>query len=511
MRDMMGQDRGGSVAKGFISGMIWGVVASGIGLAVLSLAAPLPAPPEAASEAPAGGGAAAVGTEAQGQTGAEMQGSGRDGDVVELPPTAPAGTEGAPDTLAPMDSADTEPAALPQVGDAGGALDAPGAGADVAGVTVDPGDTPVASAPQAPVPSEPDAEVALSISTEPAQPAAPDVAEETVFAPAPEADAGPQVAAASDPGLAAPDADTLDRPVPDVSRPQVDQAPAAPPGPPDAPRMAALPQIGVDGSTPPAAPQAPAMDTPLPSQGSLLPRVGDDDTAPPAVPGPPVLPPIQANGEPFENLTGKPLMSIILIDGPGSVGAEALADFPYPLTFAIDPTQPDAVEKMRAYRLAGFEVVALIDLPPAAQPADAEMALDAGFHVLPEAVAVLEGTGSGIQGNRALSDQVTRIVGQDGYGLITQDNGLNTVPKLAEKAGVPTAVVFRDFDGAGQTPAVMRRFLDQAAFRAGQQGSVVMLGRVQPDTVSALLLWGLQDRASRVALAPITAILTKVH
>jgi polysaccharide deacetylase 2 family uncharacterized protein YibQ len=92
--------------------------------------------------------------------------------------------------------------------------------------------------------------------------------------------------------------------------------------------------------------------------------------------------------------------------------------------------------------------------------------------------------------------------------LVTQDNGLNTVPKLAARDGVPTAVVFRDFDGADQTPTVMRRFLDQAAFRAGQVGGVVMLGRVRPDTISALLVWGLQDRASRVTLAPVSAVLS---
>ena len=34
-----------------------------------------------------------------------------------------------------------------------------------------------------------------------------------------------------------------------------------------------------------------------------------------------------------------------------------------------------------------------------------------------------------------------------------------------------------------------------------------MLGRVRPDTISALLLWGLQDRAERVALAPVSALL----
>ena len=54
----------------------------------------------------------------------------------------------------------------------------------------------------------------------------------------------------------------------------------------------------------------------------------------------------------------------------------------------------------------------------------------------------------------------------------------------------------------------MRRFLDQAAFRAAQEeAGVIMMGRVRPDTISALLLWGLQDRASRVALAPVSAIL----
>lgn len=151
--------------------------------------------------------------------------------------------------------------------------------------------------------------------------------------------------------------------------------------------------------------------------------------------------------------------------------------------------------------------MALIDLPAASQPRDVEVSLAASFEALPEVVGVLEGVGSGVQGNRALSDQVAGILAQTGHGLVTQDNGLNTVPKLAAREGVPTAIVFRDFDGAGQTPTVMRRFLDQAAFRAGQQGGVVMLGRLQSDTISALLLWGLQDRASRVTLAPISALL----
>ena len=53
----------------------------------------------------------------------------------------------------------------------------------------------------------------------------------------------------------------------------------------------------------------------------------------------------------------------------------------------------------------------------------------------------------------------------------------------------------------------MRRFLDQAAFRAAQEGGVVMMGRLQAETISALLIWGLADRASRVALVPVSAVL----
>jgi polysaccharide deacetylase 2 family uncharacterized protein YibQ len=223
------------------------------------------------------------------------------------------------------------------------------------------------------------------------------------------------------------------------------------------------------------------------------------------------LPPLQANGEAFENPDNRPLMAIVLIDDDTSLGIEALAEFPYPVSFAIDPGDPDAAAKIARHRAAGFEVVLIVDLPQLATAQDAETSLSVWLDDLPDAVAVLEGTGTGIQGNRDLSGQVTAIVDQRGLGLIMQARGLNTAFKLAARDGVPSALVFRDFDGAGQTPVVMRRFLDQAAFRAGQQtrqnGGVIMLGRLRPDTISALLVWGIQDRASRVAVAPVSAVL----
>jgi hypothetical protein len=36
-----------------------------------------------------------------------------------------------------------------------------------------------------------------------------------------------------------------------------------------------------------------------------------------------------------------------------------------------------------------------------------------------------------------------------------------------------------------------------------------MLGRLRAETISALLLWGLQDRAAQVALVPVSAVLRR--
>ena len=224
--------------------------------------------------------------------------------------------------------------------------------------------------------------------------------------------------------------------------------------------------------------------------------------------------PLVRFAQPFANAENKPLMSIVLIDDgsnptSGEQGIAALRSFPYTLNFAVDSSLPDAAERMALYRGEGFEVLAMVDLPEGAQPTDVETTLGSILPQMREVVGILEGTAAGLQGSRSVSDQVTAILAQSGHGLVTQDKGLNTMPKLARKEGVPADPVFRDFDSKDQTATVIRRFLDQAAFKAGQEGAVIMLGRLRPDTISALLLWGLQDRAGKVALAPISAVLTR--
>ena len=223
-------------------------------------------------------------------------------------------------------------------------------------------------------------------------------------------------------------------------------------------------------------------------------------------------PPVQRHAEPFENPENKPPMAIVLMDQGQDINAEkiglpALRSFPYPITFAVDASLPDAADRIAAYRAEGFEVLAMVNLPEGATATDAEVNMSVALDRVTDVVGVLEGVGTGVQTTIESGRQVAKILAASGHGFVTQNVGLNTVQKLAAREGVPSAVVFRDFDSKDQTPTVIRRFLDQAAFKARQEGGVVMLGRLREETISALLVWGLQDRASRVALAPVSAVL----
>lgn len=307
-------------------------------------------------------------------------------------------------------------------------------------------------------------------------------------------------AAPSDPAPATPDPETPDPATPEPETPE----PATPESASEITDsiIAALPKPG--GTVGDLAPEVTT---------SRLPTVADEDTATtpePDAPSAVAPPPIQRFAASYEAEEGKPLMSIVLLDdGASDLGVEALEAFPYPLTFAVDAAAPDAAERMQSYRSKGFEVMALAALPRGATASDAEIAMSAYLSAVPEAVAILEAPDISLQASREVSDQITEIVLESGHGLVLQANGLNTVQKLARREGVPSATVFRDFDSKNQTAAVIRRFLDQAAFKAGQEGGVIMMGRLRAETISALLIWGLADRASRVALVPVSAVLTQ--
>lgn len=473
---------------GFVGGMIAGAVVVLLLGAALSLNTPLTRKPEVVEKAPE-----PAEIEAAQVTEAEV-GTIADADVLTLPAPDPAPAD-APDTVAGLSEVENAPNTVPEVNETAVQVDSAEQveTTDVAIAT----EAPVA--PQAPTsPQVPEALAEAPLAED-----VPAVIEEAPTPPAPvEEVVVEEVAPAEDipvseplPEVAAvePEPETQD---PVAVEPK-DEEPTR-----TLPRIAAVPQIGADQAT-------------EGTQGvgrrvvPLTERDGGEPVEETANAAPVSDKPIEAYAAEFDQPGSVPLMSIILIDDEGAYGAEALQDFPYPISFAISPSDPEAAEKMARYRAAGFEVLAMADLPKEASAQDAEVSLSVWLDMLPETVGILEGVDTGIQGNRKLADQVAAIAGGTGRGLITQDNGLNTVQKLAARNGIPSSVIFRDIDGARQEPKVMRRFLDQAAFRAGQEGSVVMLGRLRPDTISALLVWGLEDRGGRVTMAPISAVMKR--
>lgn len=341
-------------------------------------------------------------------------------------------------------------------------------------------------------------------------------------------------ATASDPGqpvapVVAPE------PVVDFTKPQIVEAPL-PVEPEPAPVAEVAPEqpAAVEAATTPqpvpdlpeatAAPKvARAADAPVKQQvaaiGNIagnvrtnqLPTIGGDVAeAPEAAPETAEIdgdgPAIERFASEFENPENRPLMAILLLVDPDAPLGDA-PTLPFPVSYVVDASRENAGDDMRRYRSAGYEVVALAPLPDQANPADVEVAFQSYLSAMPQVVAVMDSKAAAFQSGRQVATQVAEVLAASGHGMITYSRGMNSAMQVAEREGVPSAVVFREFDKGGQNAGAIKRFLDQAAFRAGQQTGVILVGQNSPETIAALMEWGLGNRASTVALAPVSAVL----
>ncbi|MFX0540507.1 divergent polysaccharide deacetylase family protein [Roseovarius sp. S4756] len=479
------------MASGFLSGLVAGAAVSGFALGTLSVVAgggQDAAPGAATIEVPAGS------EFNQSLVDGPAQMPDADG-APAIASDAPKVDTAAPDDLSAMGAENTQPSQRPETGGIDADLSAPQVPSDGSGIIASlPDEAADAGAEESVVP-ETTAETAPDVTSDIATAPAPG-AEDPAISADPAQPSMPEVEASA--GLTPSDAGSQDAP-------EMDNDPLQ-----DAPDSSPEPSIDApDASDEDAMPSGTIGDIAEDIETNRLPSVGPEpvELEIEEVPEDPRA--IARNAAPFDNPEGKPLMAIVLIDnGSSPIGLEALDAFPYPLSFAVDAMRPDAAEAMARYRDAGFEVLAMADLPESADARDAEAVMQTVFAAVPEAVGVLEGSGTGLQISRDASEQLVPILLESGHGLVLFAKGLQTAPKLIAREGVPVGTIFRDFDSNDQSATVIRRFLDQAAFKAGRdEEGVIMLGRLRADTISALLLWGLQDRASRVALAPISAVL----
>ncbi|WP_126976655.1 divergent polysaccharide deacetylase family protein, partial [Frigidibacter oleivorans] len=348
------------------------------------------------------------------------------------------------------------------------------------------------------------------------------------------------------PAPAAPEAEPApEDPADDATAPAPPEAPATPPLAPPASEAPALPDIGTAlpvlppaaESAPDAAPAPPVVQSIAPSEpaapvilrpgsqpspgfagaaGVRVNRPGSTEPEPATAADPQPeeqaqpLPALVAYAAPFMAPPGAPLLAVLLMQSADSpvIPAELLADLPFPVTIAIDPTLPDAAATAELYRAAGQEVAILAALPPGAQPQDIEIAWQEYRRLLPEAVAVVDLPDAAVQNDRVLATQLVELTGAAGQGLLVWNRGLAPAAQLADAAGVPGARIYRDLDAGGESAPVIGRYLDRAAFEASRTGAVVVAGSTRSETLAALLDWALaQSRA--VTLAPVSAVLMR--
>ncbi len=468
--------------RGVVSGLIWGGVVSIFGLGVVSQLAPLPG---ASNETAAPDAEAAV-TEAAPEAVAAAS------EVV------------VPETVVPEVS--PVPVPVPVTPDAVAVVPeaVPSEAVSVAEAPL-PGEMPSHS-PLAPEP-EPEAEVVAAAPVpEPVAPAEPLLDQ-------------PDVAALQPDALVVPEPAVPEAVVPEVAPGAVTPEAVITP-------EAATPDPVVPEVVAPAivAPLAPAAELPEAVAGvttNRLPRISGDadagdkaagaETDPMAATAAPAdTRPVARFAAPFDNAAKKPLYAILLLDdGKVQVDRAALATMPLPITIVIDPTAPDAAKLAETYRKAGKEVAMLATaIPKGAKASDLQVSFEAHAKALPEAVAVVDLPREGFQNNRQLAGDLVPLIKDQGRGLVTFDKGLNAGDQVARREGVPAALIFRELDAEGEAAPLIRRYLDRAAFKAVQDGRVVVLGQARPDTIAALLEWSVEGRAGSVALAPLTAVMS---
>lgn len=505
-----------AVIRGFVAGVIWGGVVAAAGLAVMSQVAPLPQAPETAPIE----------------------------EIVVSPPEAEAAPAPAPEAAPAAPEAVPEALDVPEILQKGPVTEAdpevvsdPTSAAEAPVAEVDPQEdaigqasdqkeeiTESAAAPSAAPPVAP--------AVPPAAPSLQDLAE---------GGAAPQAPPMPQPPLVQP------LPVAPAA-PMAEVAPPAPEAPPPAlslreeplltpapqPEMAEAPAsvAPVEPAPVEPAPVEPAPDEPVPGgtmmqpQGTLanraagvttdrLPRIGDAPAEAPAeVALEEVLEgatPLDLFARPFENAEGKPLFALLLIDEGADAALRAeVAQLPFPVTFVLDPLMPDSAGAAMAYRAAGQEVAMLASgIPAGATAMDMEQSFQAMDMALPEAVAVVDAPEGGFQDSLDLARQAVPILADQGRGLLTYDRGLNPADQVARREGVPRGVIFRVLDSEGESVPKMRNYLDRAAFKAAQEGKVIVIGRLRPATLAAILEWSVEGRGASVALAPASAVLDR--
>lgn len=213
----------------------------------------------------------------------------------------------------------------------------------------------------------------------------------------------------------------------------------------------------------------------------------------------PVGPAIDAFAVPPVPTDNQALMAVVLVDnGNMRLDPDILGSLPFTVTIAVPAKNDVHNALMRYYRDEGFEVALLIDLPEGSNATEVTEILDKAISTVSEATTILERTPGTLQNSREITTALADRLALSGHGLVLYDTGVNPALERAKSVAVPVKTIYRNLDQDNGNERAMRRFLDGAAFRAQQEGSVIITASPSPSVISALTFWSLQERSSSV-------------
>ena len=220
-----------------------------------------------------------------------------------------------------------------------------------------------------------------------------------------------------------------------------------------------------------------------------------------------------------------PLLAIIMDDlGRSTYTAKVLTSMPQPVTFAILPDEPQAIQVAELAHAAGREVMLHVPMEPQGYPAvnpgpDALFVKDSDAEIrrnfdqllarIPYAVGTNNHMGSRFTEDARALEPVMESLREKGLFFIdSRTTGHSRVPEVASRFGVPTMNRDVFLDNVAEVDAITRE-IRRLEGKARRQGMAIGICHPYPETLDALRreLPGLAERG--ITIVPVSLLLQK--